>query len=197
MNKIPVGMLVGLYMIYLGYDFYSFNTSAESPLQQKQAQIDSVKTEINNLNAKVKEAEEFIKNLEIKKLKLRTMASQLSEMKATVSEHLDIPMFIKMIVTEAKKVGITVVKINPTVEKKQEFYVEQPFELGFRGVYVQLLVFLERLSNVQKIVRVDDFSIRPTARSDSRYVELEGSLILKVYKYYSSKADDIAVGSGP
>jgi Tfp pilus assembly protein PilO len=82
--------------------------------------------------------------------------------------------------------------MKPTTKKDADGYVEQAFELGFRGVFVQLMVFLDRLSQVQKVVRVDTMAMRPVTASFSRYVELEGTLQIKTYAYATSNADKLS-----
>src|SRR5436189_273350 len=84
---------------------------------------------------------------------------------------------IKMIDTEAKKVGLRIGGIRPAGEKKSqdEFYYENTFTVAFKGIYAQVVVFLERLSKVSRIVRVDELNIEPlnkSAISVGRFVEL-------------------------
>ena len=80
----------------------------------------------------------------------------------------------------------------PTDQKKLEAYaVEQPFALQFKGVFVQLMVLLERLSATERIVRVDNFELKRMGSSLAPYVELNGKLEVKTYKYVGSKADDL------
>jgi hypothetical protein len=40
-------------------------------------------------------------------------------------------------------------------------------------------------------VRVDNFNIRPRGPASGRYVEIDGTVQLKVYRYIASKADDL------
>ena len=192
LQKIPFGILLTLYIAYLGYDYYWFTTNSDSPLTQKLAQIETIKKENLRLQAEVKKANEFYENLNNQKGQLRNFAARLDEMKATLSEDLDVPSFVKMVITEAKKVGVTVLSLRPTKTASEEFFAENAFELKFKAVYVQLIVFLERLGNIQKIVRVDNFSLHPvTNTNNSRYVELEGVIEIKAYRYLASKADQI------
>jgi len=186
LNKIPFSVLLLAYIGYLGFDYQTFTTDPASPLVSKQGQVESIKADTQKLQSKLKEANEFLASLEGKKLEIRKLAQELEEVKDALSENLDIPEFMKTAVTEATKVGLRVVSIKPTESTKHEFYAEQAFEMTFSGVYVQLLVFLERMSNVQKIVRVDNFAIRPRGSASSKYVELEGIVELKVYRYLAA-----------
>jgi hypothetical protein len=69
--------------------------------------------------------------------------------------------------------------------------------MDFRGVYLQLLVFLERLANLERIVRTENITMHPVSSQKAAYVELEGKLELKTYKYQGSKADDLVKVSAP
>jgi Tfp pilus assembly protein PilO len=190
-SRFPITLVLVAWLGYLGYDYYWFTSNQDSPLLQRRAQIEELNRSNQELQAEIKRAEAFFAKLNTQKTQLRDLSQRLSEMKVTVSEDLDIASFVKMVITEAKKVGVNVLSLRPSKQTKAEFYVEQAFELHFKSVYVQMVVFLERLSNIQKIVRVDNFSIRPVTSSSSNYVELDVTLELKVYSYLASKADEI------
>jgi len=191
LNRIPVGMLVSLYALYLGYEYWSFTSDDASPLMTRQAELVSAREEVKMLNTKLKQGQEFFKTLDAKKVQLRELAQKLDEMKGTLTNEIDVAAFVKLTITEAKKVGLNVLSLRPEKTNKQEFYEEQTFTLTFRGVYVQLMVFLERMSNIQSIVRVDNFAFQPKGSQTSEYVQIEGTVELKAYRYLASKADEI------
>lgn len=195
-KKAPVGVLLVGYLAFLGYDYYHFITDPQSSLQQKTTLFSELKKENVKLKNKVQQADEFFKTLDQKRSELRGLTQQLQEMKGTLSDQLDVPSFVKMVVTEANRVGLTVLSIKPTDTKNSEFYVEQAFELNFRGFFVQLLVFLERLSNVERIVRADNFEVKNLGSSASNYVEVGGVVQIKTYRYLGSKADEVAQKGG-
>jgi Tfp pilus assembly protein PilO len=198
LNKIPFPLVYLGIIGTLGYHYYDLNYPEASKLKQTEATLVSVQGESAKIEDNIRKANEFKKRLETKRAEIRQMAQELDSMKATLSENLDIPAFVKMVVTEARKVGLMVTGIKPSPEQvRKEYYAEQAFDLNFRGVYAQLLVFLDRLSQAQKIVRVDNFTVHPIATASiSRYVELEGLVQVKAYYYLGSKADDIARGGG-
>ena len=190
-ERIPFPLLAFLFIGYMGFDYYSFENSPDSPLLVKQGELAKQKIETTKLQEKLKKAEEFLRSLEAKKVELGVLGHQLLDMKGTLSESLDIPEFMKMTVTEAKKVNLNVLAIKPTKRVESEYYAEQPFEFKFRGVFVQLVVFFERMSNVQKIVRIENFDMKPVGSPSARYVELEGTIEIKTYQYLGSKADEV------
>jgi Tfp pilus assembly protein PilO len=191
LDKIPAMLLLAAILAYLGYGHYVFVTDPSSPLLQKQAQVEAAQSQKKELQAKIKAAEIFFQTLEKRRLELRALAKELESLKVTLSETLDIGALIKTVVTEAGKVGLTLSAIRPTDLKESEYYSEQSFALGFHGVYVQLVVFLERLANLEKIIRVDNFDMKVVSSPTAQYVTLEGTLQLKSYLYKASQADTV------
>lgn len=196
LSKLPMVPILVAGVLYLAYGYYSFTTSGDSPLTLKKQELEAAQAESARLEKKTKEAEEFFKNLDKKRQEIRALAARLDEMKATLSEELDIPSFVKMVVTEAQKVGINVIGIKPSETKESEFYAEEVFQFEFQGVYVQFFVFLERLANVERIIRVDDFDVKRAGPSTAPYVEMSGTVKIKTYRYLGSKADEVAKQGG-
>lgn len=198
LEKVPVLPLLLAFAAYLGYDAYTYMTDPQSPLNQKQQQLATVQKDTVAIREKVKKAEEFYRTLEQRKIELRQLALQLEEAKASLSEQMDISSFIRLISTEATKVGIKVISIKPKPETKdEEYYVQQTFALEFQGVFVQVVVFLQRLANLERIIRVGNVKLSPLSKANETFVELKGGLDLNTYRYRGSKADDLGKPSAP
>ena len=103
--RIPIGLLLAVYAGYLGFDYYTFTAAPESPLIQKQSEYEALKKDNVVLQTKIKKANDFFKSLDAKKSELRKLAQTLEELKGTVTTDIDIPGFMKMIVTEARRVS--------------------------------------------------------------------------------------------
>lgn len=191
LDKIPVNILLVLFLANLGWDYYNFESSPDSPQELKKAEIKSLEQELEKLRDRVKKADTFRKSLDSKALEIRKLLQDLEATKTGLSEELDVAALIRTVLTEAKKVGLTVVSLRPTQSKTSEYYVEQAFDLQFKGVYFQLVGFLDRISNLQKIVRVDSLSVDRSSSSLARYVEVTGTVQLKAYRYNRSKADEL------
>ncbi|NDD91356.1 hypothetical protein EBZ37_04655 [bacterium] len=177
---------------YYAYDFYfNFQSDPASPLIAKQSELTESKRQTQVLEKKVTELEEFKKALESKQAEVLALAQQLAETKVAISDDVQLPDFMKLMVSEAKRVGLTVQSITPIKKIEQEFYYEYPVEVRFRGVFAQLYSFMTRLANLQRIVRIESFNVRPVSKSSARFVELEGTIVLKTFSYVGSKADQV------
>ena len=196
LERIPFTMVLIAALGYIGYGFYQFKYSPDSALTLKTMESDRISKENGDIDKRIKSAREFYRTLDQKRMEHRQLAQQLDEMKATLTDQLDVPQLVRMFVTEAAKVGLNVTSIRPGITKTEDYYAYQSFQLDFRAVYVQLLVFLERLSTVERIVRIETLTATPSGSQTAQYVELTGAIELKAYKYIGSKADTLGRTEG-
>lgn len=189
-EKIPFTLMMVAFLGYLGFDYYSFVYDAASPLIAKQQELATTKAQTSKFEAKIKELNLFVKTLDVKRTQIRALAQELQDIKGSLPETLDIPSIMKMVITEAKKVGLRVLSLQPGEPSEKTFYSEQPFVLTYSGVFPQLTVFLERLSNTTEIVRVENLKIKADDPR-RRLVEITGNVELKFYRYLGTKADSI------
>lgn len=192
----PIAILI---VGYLAYDyFYVFQKSPTSPLVASQSQLEQVKQASKALEGKIRQAEEFNRTLEQKVAELRLLSAQLDEFKVTLSEDFDTGLF-GTLANESRRAGVQVSNFTKQATRKTEYYDEASYRISFSAVYVQLFVFLERLSKLDKIVRLSNVTLRPftTDNSDSPYVELKGELRINTYRYNGSEADKLTPGQAP
>ena len=180
------------FLAYVGYQYYEFTTAPDSKLQVAHSQIEAKERERVDYETKLKAAKEFYRTFEVKRVQLRDYTLQLQSLKSTLSDRVDVPLFMKSLVQEAEKVGLVVSALKPSGQVKRDYYMEQSFDLSFSGVYVQLLVFLDHLANLDKIVRVENFDIRRKGSATAPYVELTGTVQVLTYSYLGTKADEVA-----
>ncbi|MBI2606566.1 MAG: type 4a pilus biogenesis protein PilO [Deltaproteobacteria bacterium] len=186
-------ILVGAvgYCGWLVYDYYDWQSSATSELGRKKSLLAQAKENVKKLKEKVKAAEEFYKNLDVIRARIRQLSLQLEGAKGMLSAEVDVASFIRVMNLEAKKLGITIKKIRPETEVKKDYYIEVPFSMDVRGAYVQLVVFFDRIARLQQIMKVETFNLRPTGTAYTKFVELESGIRLTSYKYLGTTADDI------
>lgn len=191
-EKIPFSIILMLYLASLGWDYFGFLNNTDSQLAAANTRLTTAREEIGKLRKRVQETQEFSRTLEVKRMEMRKLAQELEDSKTTLSDSLDTPSFMKAVVTEAQRSGISVLGLKPLEGARKEYYGQQEFLLQFRGVYAQLVGFLERVSTMQRIVRIDDFKMKPTSPASARYVMLEGEMKMKSFYYLGSRADELA-----
>ncbi len=191
LDRIPIKAVFIAYVAFVGYGYYEFKYDASSPLKQKKALYDSLKADNVLLQTKANQAQEFFKNLETKRNELRSLTQQLADLKSSLKSQVDVPSVVRLLIAESSRVGLRVSGVKPLAPVTKEYYVEQPFDLTFRTVYVQLLVFLQRIAALTELIGVDRIELKPVGSSVGRFVELEGSIQVKGYRYLGTSADDV------
>jgi len=180
LQRTPYALIAVFFLCYIVWDWHWFTTSEDSDLIKKQNEIVNIGEDISKAQTKLKEQLEFQRTFEQKQVELRELARRLNEMKATLTDNVDIPRFMKMVISEAQRVGMVLIGLKPVGQIKRDFYMEQSFALTFTGAYVQFLVFLNHLALVDQIA------------DTAPYVELTGNVEVKAFSYLGSKADVVA-----
>lgn len=196
MDKFPVTLLMLGYLGWIGYDYYAFTTDPSSPLISKRQEIKTAQSEVEALQGKIKQINEFAASLDARRVELRNLAQDLEATKATLTEDFDMPETMKSLLVEARRSGIKVTSLKPLEYKKGDFYGEQLFEFDSTGVYFQYVTFLDHVANLQRIIKVSSFSFMPASASMSKYVELKANIKFATYKYLGSQADEVAKNPG-
>ena len=195
LEKVPIQIVGIAILVWFAWGYYQYRYTPEGAYLSKVNEIKEVQAQTDQTQKKLTELKAFISRLETKRTELRGMAQRLVETKASIGDTLDIPLFMQMVVTEAKKIGLTVTTLKPTDKKDKEYYEEQNFELGFRGLYVQAVVFLARLTQLQTLIGIDNLKLHPQSLSglsgQTGYVTLEGNVTVKGYHYLKSTADEL------
>lgn len=146
LKKIPIIPIFLLYCGWVAYDYYDWMNSPQSPLGLKRAALVTKKKEVEDTKKKALAGEEFYRNLDLLRSRIRELTAQLENTKTVLSADVDIANFVSMITHEAKKLRITLKEIKPEASRKKEFYEEVPFTVNLRGAYVQMLILFDRIS---------------------------------------------------
>ncbi|MBI3544873.1 MAG: type 4a pilus biogenesis protein PilO [Deltaproteobacteria bacterium] len=191
LSRLPIVVLAAFYCGYLYYDHNDWLTSKDSELGQKKAQVVIAKTDLDAQKKKLATGEEFFKNLDALRERIRALTDQLASTKTSLSADIDIANFVRIVTLEVKRLGFQIKGIKPELEKKNEYYVEVPFSVSLRGTYIHFMVFFDRVAKFQQVIRISDFKMSPTSNNLMKYVELDAEVKLVAYRYLGSAADDI------
>lgn len=197
LKRFPSLLLLVGFLGYLGFLAYDFENSETGEIQTKQAQVKQMDTELEGMRKKKKEGEAFLKSLDAKKEEIREQARKLASYQGALAEAADVPGLFKLLLTEARKLEIRVDKMEPGRKNQKEYYLEQEFKLEIRGTFQQILLFMHRVSQMRRILRVGNFNLKisPTSLS-SRTVTLASAITVNAYQYTVSEEDSISREAG-
>jgi Tfp pilus assembly protein PilO len=193
LSKIPFWMFFFLYIVYTGYQLFAFEISDSGEVAQLNQQLIQSKQEVDELKGKLSEGEKFTRNLEAKKEDIRQQVKKLSEYQGVLADSLDVPALIKMLITETKRIKLRVDRIVPGRNSPKEYYLEQEFNLAVHGTYVQIVLLAQRISQLQRILKLESFNFKPVLDSAGKPNGLlEANISVTAYQYAMSNEDSIA-----
>jgi type IV pilus assembly protein PilO len=189
--KIPITLLLMAYLLFLGYQWYDFKNGSDSALNVKKSELEDAEKKKDQLNKKLVTLSEFAKNVEKKKRDLLQAMADLSALKDAIPEQNELPTLMNVLVTEAKRVGLSVKGINPQPEVRKEYYIEQPVKLEVGGAYFQLLAFTERLTSVSQVIQIGTLDVAPSQDKSPKGILLAAKMDVKFFKYLGTQADNL------
>ncbi len=190
LKSVPFYFLLIAFIAYLGYQYYIFEYDASGEVALHQAQIKNNMAEVEGLKKKLEEGKKFMKSLDQKREEIQAQIKKLGEFQGALSEAPDVPVLLKLLDTEAKRAELKVDKIEPGKKDQKEYYLEQEFKLDLRGSFQHILLFIHRVSQLQRILRVEGFTLRMAQTSISaRSITLAANLSVRAYQYTVSKED--------
>lgn len=193
LKNFPFMIIFFAYLAYLGFGFYQFQYSDQGEVRVHETNVSQSKTELEGIKVKLEDAKRFTKSLDLKKEELRNQFKKLTEYQGMLSEELDVPSLIKVLLTEAKRIQLKVDRIEPGRKMSKDYYLEQEFRVNIRGTFHQFVLFSQRLSQLQRILRVEAFGLKPFGDETSKALnQLSGQLSIRAYQYTASKEDSMA-----
>jgi Tfp pilus assembly protein PilO len=194
LKRIPFFLIFVIYAFYMAYDLYNFHMAPDGAVEQHKVQIASSQEDLQNLKKKLVEGQKFLKSVEAKKAEIGAQVKKLSEYQGALSEVPDVPSMIKLLITEAKKIDLKVDKIEPGKRNQTAYYLEQEFKIDVHGSYVQMVLFAERVSQLQRILRIEAYDLKPSLQQSRMGITLDASLSVRAYQYTPSPEDRMNAG---
>ncbi len=183
------------YAGYLGYSLYGFMFASDGQVEQHKITVNAAQNEIEDLKKKLADGKKFIAVVDLKKAELQAQVKKLAEYQGALSEAPDVPGLIRLLITEAKKLEMKVDRIEPGKKTQKEYYLEQEFKVDVRGNFQQILLFGARVAQLERILRIESYEMRPSPISlNPRAVTLGATLSVRAYQYTMGKEDQIGKG---
>ena len=185
LKKIPFWMFFFLFALYTGYQVFEFEMTDSGEVAKNNVRV--------NQEAKLVEGEKFTKTLDVKKDDIRSQVKKLAEYQGVLADSLDVPELIKVLITETKRIQLKVDRIEPGRKGPKEYYIEQEFKMMVRGTYVQMVLLAQRISQLQRILRIESFNFKPVKNAAGRPTgALDADISIIAYQYAMSNEDSIA-----
>jgi Tfp pilus assembly protein PilO len=154
-QKILLGcfaLIVGGY-IYFGTSLLPFNYPV------RKAKIEALAAEHEKLAAEVEKARKVVGDLARLEAEYERLHDQWLSAQELLPEEKEMPDLLRQVTTAGSRSGVEFALFQPEAPVAHEFYTDHPIQVTVRGNYHQVGSFVGRLSNLERIVNVDQLAL--------------------------------------
>lgn len=157
-----VALAVGGY-IYFGTSFLPFNYPV------RKAKIETLAAEHEKLAAEVEKARKVVGDLARLEAEYERLHDQWLSAQKLLPEEKEMPDLLRQVTTAGSRSGVEFALFQPEAPVAHEFYTDHPINVTVRGNYHQVGSFVGRLSNLERIVNVNELSMtQPAEKKGSK-----------------------------
>ena len=171
-------------ILYAGYEFYTGYMLANEKLLSIEAQQNTQKLELVRNKKIQKEIENYYKNIEIEKLKIERVASEIEKMQQLLPSEISDTENINLLKSMGDDVNIKEMSVAPELEIDRGFYFARKYKVKAKATYLQFLIMLEKISENKRILNVVDTTfIKAEKVQRSKFQVIEGEMTIEAYRY--------------
>jgi type IV pilus assembly protein PilO len=171
---------LGLIIVFVVMTIFVFVNYLYKPLKQKEAELDR---EIATKSMELKEIQEIVANLEIKKAEVRKLREELSYVEKRLPKEVNMPELIKTITTIAKKYNVTFYTFIPSGPHVKDVYKEIPISMSTKSTYHNLGRFLTAIGNLERILTPSGVQITRRTPTKDDASTISANLVITAFVY--------------
>ncbi len=153
LTTVQKALIVLFTLLVLGGGFYYLKYKPQA------AQINSLKTSISAEEKKLAELKKAAAESQALEAEIAKLEAEFSQLLTLLPDQREIPGLLDSISRLASEAGLEQVSFQPQPEKLMDFYAAIPVRLELVGGYNELGVFLDRVSKLDRIVKVDNLTL--------------------------------------
>jgi type IV pilus assembly protein PilO len=171
----------GLIVVFMGLTIFAFINYGYKPLQVRSSELDK---EIMAKTDELKQIQDVVANLEIRKAEVRKLREELSYVETRLPKEINMPELIKIITTLAQENRVVFSTFVPSGPFRKDVYEEIPIILATKATYHNFGKFLAAIGNLERILTPSGVQINylvPT-KEDSSTISANMVITAFVYK---------------
>jgi type IV pilus assembly protein PilO len=154
-----VGVALLLSLFYWNFS-YSPNSTV---LNERRGRLEDLRTQQQTKERQIAQLERLRQEVKVLDAKLKEAIAQLPDQK-------EIPDLLSTVSSLGRESGLDILLFRQRPEVLQDFYAEVPVEMLMKGTYAQLSEFFDRVGKLNRIVNVNDISMKTPVVSEGRVI---------------------------
>jgi type IV pilus assembly protein PilO len=149
-----VGVTAGIVLLAALVDYQFFYSDAAARIVSARAHETDLQDEMSGYQRRRGEYLGF-------RAELADLQKEQRELLRALPKRAEIPSFLASVQEQAELVGLEVLNVDIGQEAPQDLYLRIPVKMEVRGTYHQVARFFRNVSELQRIVNVENLSILP------------------------------------
>jgi Tfp pilus assembly protein PilO len=164
-------------------DYQEWDTNTYQPLLQ---QVESLKAEVAQAEASLARVEEYRKRKDEKLAEYNALLDEFEKVRKEFPDSPALPSLLKSLADISERIGLEFSNFKPAGEVPVELLKAAQIDVKIKGSYVQLMSFLDQVSNLQRIVNAEVLTLKPgTTLENNQFRSIDAEL--KILTYYGDQ----------
>jgi type IV pilus assembly protein PilO len=178
--------------VICGIVIFSQYTMAPLDLNGKSERIESLEGDLEKLKAKILKGKQAQAKLDELQRDIASLERKLADLKQILPTEPELGDLLKWIKALADQTNLELDVFNPMAPADQQFLKEQPIRMEVVGGYHQLGRFFDRVSKYQRIINVENVTVRQARGNDEGAfaATIKANFVAKTFIYRDESQGD-------
>ena len=151
-TPVKIAATLGVIVIIIGAYGGLFYLDIEDQIKGARARNGQLQTEKNNYETRKREYQAY-------RTELTQLQQEQRELLKALPKKAEIPTFLSNLQEQAELAGLEIVSLTIEAENPMELYIRIPVRIEVRGTYHSITKFFKNLSELPRIVNVENLSL--------------------------------------
>lgn len=181
-------LFILIYAAAVIYQAYDENQKANESLQERLPQIQA---QIQKERKEKAELEKYFKDIQDAKDRIELVAQKLERLQRQLPEEISDAENLNIIRTIAESINMKNILLSPGEDKVNGFYIAKEYRLKVTSTYLQFLVFLEKLSQQERVFNVKSVLTEiAKGNQKGRFVLSDSEVIIETFRFNKDYKED-------
>lgn len=169
---ITAGLVIAIFGVYGGL----FYLDIQDQIKGARARQTQLKAEKDSYQKRQREYQAY-------RTELTQLQQEQRELLKALPKKAEIPTFLSNIQEQAELAGLEIVSLTIDAENPQELYIRIPIRIEVRGTYHAVTKFFKNLSELPRIVNVENLSLTVEKAEPGASPRLRGKFVAATFRY--------------
>lgn len=171
-------------MLYAAWSVFEIYSGHETQLEEITLQREPLEAEISKAEERLKQIEEFRKNVDQTKTRVTEVFSSIERVQKQLPSEVSDIEILDMITKEGRSLNMPSIEPSPLEEQSFGFYISKPYRIKAKGTFLQFVIFMERINSAERLFNVREFKmVSPPDSQRSRFQVVDFEAVIDTYKY--------------